>query len=50
MSESQEVLFAVEDNRPEIYAAIRSEDWILLEFLKERESLESIFRDLTKEE
>jgi ABC-2 type transport system ATP-binding protein len=36
-----------EDVRAEIYRRIKQEDWILLELLKERESLENIFRELT---
>ena len=43
-------LFSQEDNRAEIYRSIKQKDWLLLEFMKERESLESIFRELTKEE
>ena len=44
------LLFSREDNRAEIYRSIKQKDWLLMEFVKERESLESIFRELTKEE
>jgi len=38
-----------EDVREEIYRTIKREDWVLLEFTRETRSLESIFRELTKE-
>ncbi|MBF0118893.1 MAG: ATP-binding cassette domain-containing protein [Desulfobacterales bacterium] len=37
------------DIRPDIYKKIKETDWILLDFHRETESLENIFRDLTKE-
>jgi len=37
------------DLRGRIYERIKTTDWILLEFLQESQSLESIFRELTKE-
>ncbi|SPD73868.1 ABC transporter ATP-binding protein [uncultured Desulfobacterium sp.] len=37
------------DIRPEIYRKIKQSDWTLLEFQQETLSLESIFRQLTKE-
>jgi ABC-2 type transport system ATP-binding protein len=38
-----------EDLRPALYAAIKSTDWILLEFNRETKTLETIFRELTRE-
>ncbi len=38
------------DLRPEVYRKIRNTDWILLEFHQETQSLENIFRELTKED
>ncbi|MGD9058681.1 MAG: ABC transporter ATP-binding protein, partial [Desulfobacterales bacterium] len=37
------------DLRPEVYRRIKETDWVLLEFHQETQSLESIFRELTKE-
>jgi ABC-2 type transport system ATP-binding protein len=37
------------DLRPDIYRKIKQTDWILLEFYQETQTLESIFRELTKE-
>jgi ABC-2 type transport system ATP-binding protein len=37
------------DLRPEVYRRIKKTDWILLEFHQETQSLENIFRELTKE-
>ncbi len=37
------------DPRPEIYRKIKETDWILMEFVLETQTLESIFRELTKE-
>jgi ABC-2 type transport system ATP-binding protein len=37
------------DLRQEVYRAIRSTEWDLLELVQEKQSLESIFRTLTKE-
>jgi len=40
---------AGQDPRPAVYAAVKRENWVLLEFRREIQSLESIFRELTKE-
>ncbi len=37
------------DLRPDIYRKIRATDWIILNFHQETQSLENIFRELTKE-
>lgn len=37
------------DVRPEVYRIIRENDWGLLEFYRESRSLETVFRELTKE-
>ena len=37
------------DARADIYAAVKKQDWILLEMKQEKQSLEHIFRELTKE-
>ena len=37
------------DLRPEVYQKIRATDWIILDFHQETQSLENIFRELTKE-
>jgi ABC-2 type transport system ATP-binding protein len=37
------------DVRPEVYEVIRNNNWILLEFHMESRTLETIFRELTKE-
>ena len=37
------------DLRPDVYRAIKDTDWIILDFHQETQSLESIFRELTKE-
>jgi len=37
------------DLRPDIYRIIRATDWIILDFHQETQSLENIFRELTKE-
>jgi ABC-2 type transport system ATP-binding protein len=37
------------DLRPDVYRKIRETDWILLDFHQETQTLESIFRELTKE-
>ena len=37
------------DLRPEIYARIKKTDWTLLEFVRETQNLENIFRELTTE-
>ena len=37
------------DPREAIYAAVKATDWILLEFVQHARDLESIFRELTKE-
>jgi ABC-2 type transport system ATP-binding protein len=38
-----------EDLRPALYAAIKATDWVLLELQRETKTLESIFRELTRE-
>ncbi len=38
------------DSRGEVYAIIKKTDWELIEFYRETESLENIFRELTREE
>jgi len=38
-----------EDIRGRVYAAIKQQDWLLLEFYQQFRSLENIFRELTKE-
>ncbi len=38
-----------EDIRPALYSAIKSTDWVLLEFDRETKTLETIFRELTRE-
>jgi ABC-2 type transport system ATP-binding protein len=37
------------DPRPALYAAIKATDWVLLEFHQETKTLETIFRELTRE-
>jgi ABC-2 type transport system ATP-binding protein len=37
------------DLRPEVYRIIKATDWILLDFHQETQTLENIFRKLTKE-
>ena len=37
------------DLRPAVYGKIKETDWVLLEFYQETQSLENIFRELTKE-
>ena len=37
------------DLRPELYKQIKKTDWTLLEFVRETQNLENIFRELTKE-
>ena len=37
------------DIRPQVYALIKSTDWVLLDFRQESQTLENIFRQLTKE-
>ncbi len=37
------------DLRPEIYRAVKAQDWILLAFQQERRNLEAVFRELTQE-
>ena len=38
-----------DDPRPAVYAAIKATDWIMLEFVQQTKNLETIFRELTKE-
>ena len=37
------------DLRPDVYRIIKDTDWILLDFHQETQTLENIFRELTKE-
>ena len=37
------------DPRAELYARVRETDWVLLDFHRETQSLEDVFRELTKE-
>jgi ABC-2 type transport system ATP-binding protein len=37
------------DHRADVYQAIKETDWVLLEFRQESKTLETIFRELTKE-
>ena len=37
------------DTRGDIYRAIKETDWVLLEFYQESQTLETVFRELTKE-
>jgi ABC-2 type transport system ATP-binding protein len=37
------------DPRPAVYASVKQTDWILLELFQESQSLEAVFRELTKE-
>ena len=37
------------DPRPDVYAAVKAEDWIVMEFVQQTKDLETIFRELTKE-
>jgi len=37
------------DSRPDLYAAIKTTDWILVEFSRDAKNLETIFRELTRE-
>jgi ABC-2 type transport system ATP-binding protein len=38
-----------DDPRPAVYAAIKATDWVLVEFVQQTKNLETIFRELTKE-
>jgi ABC-2 type transport system ATP-binding protein len=38
-----------EDVREKIYKTIKATDWVMIEFLQEAKTLETIFRDLTKQ-
>jgi len=40
---------STDDLRPDVYRKIKETDWILLDFHQETQSLENIFRELTKE-
>ena len=40
-------IFCEGDIREAVYRRIQKEDWIMMEFLRERKSLENIFRELT---
>jgi ABC-type multidrug transport system ATPase subunit len=37
------------DPRPELYRRIKQTSWVLLEFHQDTQSLEAVFRELTKE-
>ena len=37
------------DARPEIYQAVKATDWVLVEMNQEAQTLETIFRELTRE-
>ncbi len=37
------------DVREKIYTAVKATDWVMIEFLQEAKTLETIFRDLTKQ-
>jgi ABC-2 type transport system ATP-binding protein len=37
------------DVRPDLYAAVKSTDWVLVELSREAKNLETIFRELTRE-
>ncbi len=37
------------DIRPNLYATVKSKDWVLIEFYREEQSLENVFRTLTSE-
>jgi len=39
----------IDDPRPAVYAAIKATDWVLVEFVQQTKNLETIFRELTKE-
>ncbi|RJQ68194.1 MAG: ATP-binding cassette domain-containing protein [Desulfobacteraceae bacterium] len=40
---------SADDIRADLYAAIKATDWILVELIRENQTLESIFRELTRE-
>ena len=40
---------STEDLREKIYRAIKATDWVIIEFLQEAKTLETIFRDLTRQ-
>jgi ABC-2 type transport system ATP-binding protein len=40
----------LDDIRPQIYSEIKKQDWVIVEFIQEKTSLESIFRKLTVED
>jgi len=40
---------SADDLRPDVYRKIKATDWIVLDFHQETQSLENIFRELTKE-
>jgi ABC-2 type transport system ATP-binding protein len=37
------------DPRPAVYAAVKATDWVMVEFVQQTKNLETIFRELTKE-
>jgi ABC-2 type transport system ATP-binding protein len=38
-----------QDPRPAVYAAVKATDWVMVEFVQQTKNLETIFRELTKE-
>jgi ABC-2 type transport system ATP-binding protein len=40
---------SIEDVREKIYKTIKATDWVMIEFVQEAKTLETIFRDLTKQ-
>jgi ABC-2 type transport system ATP-binding protein len=38
-----------DDPRPAVYAAVKATDWVMVEFVQQTKNLETIFRELTKE-
>ena len=46
-SDTEIQVFSENDIRPELYRCIKDQDWILTEFVNERQSLEDTFRELT---
>jgi hypothetical protein len=38
-----------DDPRPDLFAAIKTTDWVLIELRREAKTLETIFRELTRE-
>jgi hypothetical protein len=40
---------STKDLREKIYKTIKATDWVIIEFLQEAKTLETIFRDLTRQ-